>query len=254
MNSITLISLLLGIISIYISIKYTENYEIYKYKQTGKMYQQFDKIINKYNINIDDLYGAVIKDEESVKNFFEKLVNDLNNKSDKKKEKFTNYDYYLDTCQRGLCEFNSDLLKHNKSQINKKFTYDDEILLAQKSIKKLEDVDRYKLDSYTISEKQDDNSSIKNDKMSKKYNENTSKKYTKSLDSKQENINVSDNKIISGYNENVYETLYKYDNLSQRVNNSDYKKYKCVNKSNNHSYSRYINEPELCNGTSISCI
>lgn len=246
MNSITLISLLLGIISIYISIKYTENYEIYKYKQTGKMYQQFDKIINKYNINIDDLSGAVIKDEEIVKNFFEKLVNDLNSKSDKIKEKFTNYDYYLDTCQRGLCEFNSDLLRHNKSQINKKFTYDDEILLAQKSIKKLEDVNKYKLDSYTISEKHDDNTSKKND--------NTTKKYTISHDNKQENINVSDNKIINGYNESVYEILYQYDNLSQKVNNSDYKKYKCVNKGNNHIYSRYINEPELCNGTSISCI
>ena len=239
MNSITLISLLLGIISIYISIKYTENYEIYKYKQTGKMYQLFDKIINKYNINIDDLSGAVIKNEEIVKDFFEKLVNDLNSKSDKIKEKFTNYDYYLDTCQRGLCEFNSDLLKHSQTQINKKFTYDDEILLAQKSIKNLEDTDKYKLDNYTISKKHHDNTS-------KKYNENTSRKYTKSYDNKQENIN--------GYNESVYEKLYKYDNLSQKNSNSGYKKYKCLNKNNNHIYSRYINEPELCNGTSISCI
>ena len=234
MNYISIFSLLLGIISIYIALKYTEQYDkVNDIKQSNELSGIITNILSDIEIKTEELPNILIKNKEEFIRFFK----DILKKNLNSKENFVNYNYYLNKCQRGICSTNDD--KNNlSSQTNKNFhlksnfDYKDELMLANNSINK-NDIENSRYFTEI------DNRNID----------------TKNSESKKLNYKLDNNHLINSYDYNNVNQSYAYENLSNimKSDNISYRKGKCIDKYGNKIFSRFVHEPKYCLGKYKSC-
>jgi hypothetical protein len=133
MNYISLVALILGLISIFITIKYVDSYDklaskIAKPNSSSTKYrypQELLDIQDELNLSDSD-FKKIIVDKKS------QIIEIL------KKEEFVNFNVYLNSYQRRIPRNElSNLFKEAKKDLNKPiFSYKDEINLANQSINK----------------------------------------------------------------------------------------------------------------------
>ena len=132
MNYIGLIALVLGLISIVITIKYVDHYDKLNTileKKCSKKNTKFPNVLIdiQNNLNISDKKFIEIIDKKK-----DKLINILS-----KKEKFTNYIPYIEANQRNLKLDNLSgiIIPQKKPKIVSSFSYSKNIDIAKKAIK-----------------------------------------------------------------------------------------------------------------------
>ena len=134
MNYIGLVALILGLVSIFITLKYVDNYDKLAY-QLGKV---GNNVTFKYPQELLDIQDEL---NLSDKNFKKIIVNKRKEiidimKNQGKKETFVNFDIYLSAYQRRIPNKElSNLFTKAKVEIDtNSFTYKDELSLAKKMI------------------------------------------------------------------------------------------------------------------------
>ena len=137
MNYIALVSLVLGLISIIITIKYVDSYDklnyILKKNCSKKGLSEFPQIL----INIQDQLNLTDKDFISKLDENKNKIIDIIKETKVKKEKFTNYIPYITSQKRNLKKKRlSGIIKPYKIVTkNPAFTYTNDVNLAKKAIK-----------------------------------------------------------------------------------------------------------------------
>ena len=220
MNYISLFSLLLGIVSIYITLKYTENYDkLSNTKQSNQLSGIISNILSDIEIKTEELPQILTENKDEFVTFFKKIL-----KKENTNEKFVNYNYYLDRCQREICsnKDNKYLNSNQNLKSNKGYNYNNEIELAYNNISKNE----HENNKYFKENKFIKNTKIKHDLFG--YN----------LD-KTSNID----------NQYDYKNLDSEDEPIKKIFN----KGKCVSQYGNKTFTNFVHEPQYCLGRYVSC-
>ena len=150
MNYIALIALILGMISIIITIKYIENYEILNRKldiitnrSNTKIPNEFISIQDELDVNQTIFLDIVKKNKTSIIDILKKSIpTKVSSESEIKEsfsnldESFVNFGLYLNNNQRKIAKNKSDkiIIPSNLNEEQKHITYDDRLKDAYNSI------------------------------------------------------------------------------------------------------------------------
>jgi len=185
MNYIGLVALILGLVSIFITFKYVDNYDKLSYQLskvgnniTFKYPQELLDIQDELNLSDKDFKKIIVNKRKEIIAIMKK---------DNRKETFVNFNIYLSAYQRRIPGKElSNLFKKAKIDIdNNSFDFKDEISLAKESIMK-----------------QDNNSFIRN----------TGYNYS--------NLNSIDNNITSSSDKSICLTQYGGKTFGRYINNN----------------------------------
>lgn len=185
MNYIGLVALILGLVSIFITFKYVDNYDKLSYQLskvgnniTFKYPQELLDIQDELNLSDNDFKKIIVNRRKEIISIMKRVT---------KKETFVNFNIYLSSYQRRIPSKElSDLFKNAKKDIDSNsFDYKDEFNLAKKSIMK-----------------QDNNSFIKN------------------IGYNYDNLNSIDNNITSSSDKSICLIQYGGQTFGRYINNN----------------------------------
>ena len=163
MNYIGLVALILGLISIFITVKYVDNYDKLSYQirksscnKSFKYPQELLDIQDELNLSDADFKSIIVTKRKAIIDILKNT--DKKDKIDNK-ERFVDFNIYLSSYQRRIP--NTELLDlfkkakdeiENKSnyedEIGNKFNYEDEKKLSNKAIKKQDKINSGSINKY----------------------------------------------------------------------------------------------------------
>ena len=149
MNYIGLVALILGLISIFITFKYVDNYDrlYYKIEKKGcnnsfKYPQELIDIQDELNLSDKDFKTIIVMKRKQIIEILKKVNKEKLSgqkavaKDNKAKENFIDFKIYLSSYQRRIPNTElTNLFKTAKKELDdKRFSYDDELDLSKKAI------------------------------------------------------------------------------------------------------------------------